>query len=221
MRAGQGAVEDDLDVALSLVQPEGNAAYLVDRREAVERFRARALAELAGSWTDVYGRGHRQQRLAWLAVAAVLGVALFARGDRARTLWGLVTIGLMAAAVFVERGAFDLTAANHRESFVAQVVGCCLVVGGASALAFARRRRSVEEALRLQTTMALALLGLTLGHTAIYGLQMGFPLPRPALLFLPLFSTIATCATALVGLVACVVLAVRARRAETAILRAP
>jgi hypothetical protein len=213
MRAGAGAVEDDLDVALSLVEPGGrNTAYLVDRREAVERFRARAKAELPGSWADLYKRGRLRHRLIGLGVIALLGLALFARGDRVRTLWGLVTIAAMAIALAVGRGSFDLTAVNQRDTYVAQALTTCLGVGAAFALVFARLRRSGGEALRLQTTIALALLGVTLGHSVVYGFRVGFPLPRPSLLFLPLFSTVAMGATALLGLIACVVIAVRERR---------
>jgi hypothetical protein len=214
MRAGAGAVEDDLDVVLSLVQPEGNAAFLVDRREAVERSRSRAQAALSGSWSDLYARERARQRTVALAVVVMLGLALFARGDRPRTFWGVATIGGMAIALAAGRGSFDLTAINQREQYVAQAGLAFLLVGAASAFAFARLRRSLDGALRLQTPIALALLGLTLGHSVVYGFRLGFPLPRPSLLFLPLFSTLALGVTAVLGLGLCVVLAARALRAR-------
>jgi hypothetical protein len=211
MRAGAG--EDELDTVLSLVEPGGaNAGYVADRRGEVERFRARARAELRGTWADLYARGHARQHWVGIAVLVGLALALFGRRDGRRAAWALGTIAVMAVGVAVARGSFDLTGVNQRASYVANVGLICFAIAAVGAAVFARLRRGdVEEALRLLATIVLALLGLTLGHIIVYGFWVGFPLPSPPLLFLPLFTTVAAGATAVLGLCLCAAVAVRRR----------
>jgi hypothetical protein len=211
MRAGAG--EDDLDTVLSLVDAGGaNAPYVADRRREVERFRERARAELPGTWGELYARGHAHQRHVGLAVLAVLVLALFGRGDRTRAAWAVATIAVTALAFVAARGSFDLTAVNKRAAFVSQTAALSLGISAASAIALAHlRRRGPGESLRLLTAIVLALLGVTLGHAVVYGFAVGFPLPPPVLLFLPLFTTVAAGATAALGLGLSISLAFRAR----------
>lgn len=211
MRAGEG--EDDLDAVLSLVAPgDASAQYVADRRIEVQRFRARARAEIRGTWAELYARGHTRQHWVGVAVLLALGLALFDRRDGQRALWAVGTIAVMALAVTVARGSFDLTGINDRAAYLAHVAPLAFAIAALSALAFALvRRGGLEEALRLVATIVQALLGVTLGHIVVYGFWVGFPLPSPAILFLPLFTTVAAGATAVLGLCLTVALAFRTR----------
>jgi hypothetical protein len=205
MRAGDS---DDLDTALSIVATTGgNAAYVADRRQAIERFRARDQAAIGGSWEDLYARGRARQRWSGLAVGAALALLLAISSRRALVITALAG---MIIGTIADRGSFDLSAVNDKPMFVAHVATLSFLVGLAVAFIAARHRGEPSDALRLQTPIALLLLGATVGHLVVYRFHVGFPLPPPSLLFLPLFSTIALGATAVLGLVLCAVLSYRA-----------
>src|SRR5262245_19735098 len=126
MRAG----DDGLDALWEIADPaQLPASYLVERRAAVEQFRATNAARLMewdpgsrGSWREFYRRGQRAQHLRSLPAAAMLvliGVLLWRAREhgpqgRAGLLFGLLWIaGVLAAGPLAQvalRGSFDLTA---------------------------------------------------------------------------------------------------------------
>jgi hypothetical protein len=204
------AVDDDLDTVLALVRADPETrAYLEDRAQAVETFRARNRERLAvatggaGSWTEFYRQRRETQRTLWLLTLAVSAVILFSTSRRPYLFWGPLTVAATVGAFLVLRGSFGLTAMNLKASYFVQASCICLSIGVTSTLLFGWLRGSREDALRLQVPIVVILFGATLGHVVVYGLTLGFPLPPPRLLFLPYFSTVALAAQGAVGLFTC------------------
>jgi Metalloenzyme superfamily len=99
MRAG----EDDLDVLFEIADPASfPAAYLDDRRAAVERFRAENTTALAGwlgprtppTWAQLYARESRKQTRRLVASAALLALLFAVAAWRRR-------LGMRGAVVFL------------------------------------------------------------------------------------------------------------------------
>jgi hypothetical protein len=209
------AVDDDLDTVLSLVRVDDKTRpYLEDRRQAVERFRAHNRERLAkmtgtaGSWDEFYRQRRQNQTWHWALILALLAVVLLASTRAIHLAWAVVTIAIITGAFWVTRGSFDLTAMTTR--FLARTAVLWLTLGATSALLLAWLRGSADDALRMQAACTVALLGVTLGHVAVYGLTLGFPIPPPTLLFLPYFSTAALVAQSVLGLGTIAFLAARA-----------
>jgi hypothetical protein len=208
------AVDDDLDKVLTLVPANAKTLpYLDDRTQAVATFRARNRERLVkmtgtvGSWREFYRQRRRSQAWHWVLTLALLGVVLSAIARRVHLVWGLVTITIVTGAFWVTRGSFDLTAMNT--GFLARTIVLCLTLGATSSLLMSWLRGGADDALRTQSLCSVLLLGVTLGHVAVYGLTLGFPIPPPAMLFLPYFSTVALIAQSLLGLGTVAFMAVR------------
>jgi hypothetical protein len=213
------AVDDDLDTVLTLVRAdEKTRPYLEDRARVVEAFRAHnreRLAEMTGtvgSWDEFYRQRRRREAWRWVVVLAVLAVVVVATSRRLPLAWGIATLAVITGAFWVTRGSFDLTAMNT--GFLARTAVLWLALGATSTLLLAWLRGGGDDALRMQAACTVVLLGATLGHVAVYGLRIGFPIPPPPLLFLPYFSTVALVAQAMIGLGTVASLAVRSTAAR-------
>jgi hypothetical protein len=199
------AIDDDLDTVLTLVPADGKTGpYLADRTRAVEAFREKNRERLVkttgtiGSWDEFYRQRRRSQAWHWVLTLALLGVVLSAMSRSLHLVWGLCTIAVITGAFWVSRGSFDMTAMNT--GFFARTALLWLTLGATSTLLMSWLRGGAEDALRTQAFCTVLLLGATLGHIAVYGLTLGFPLPPPALLFMPYFSTVALVAQSVLGL---------------------
>ncbi|HSZ81406.1 MAG TPA: alkaline phosphatase family protein [Polyangia bacterium] len=215
------AVDDDLDTVLSIARADASTRdYLADRRQTVEKFRAQNRAWLAqatgsvGSWDELYHQRRVSQRWRGVVALALLAAILALTSKRLYLLWGLATVATTVGAFWVLRGSLDLTAMNARSDFIALTTLICLALGSLSSVLFAWMRGNADDALRVQTPGVVALLGVTLAHIVVYGLDVGFPLPPPTLLFFPYFSTVALVAQSALGLATGVVIVVGERRAR-------
>jgi hypothetical protein len=214
MRAG----DDGLDVLweLARVSPD-RAAYVANRRAAVERFRTENRVALEGwlggapgTWPRLYEReGNAQTRRALLvSLVAILAAAAFFRARRASLREACATMMWMAAALAilwvvhrVVLGDFDFTVINLRERFIPRAA---LVVFSASLVAVAAHVLVVRRPDRLASDQ-LVLVGLWLfanvGHVVVYGWPLGFPLPGQAARYFPFLGAIALAAYALVAVI--------------------
>lgn len=203
MRAG----DDDLDVLSEVAAADAFAAdYLIKRREGVERARAiNAEARAgwlggAGSWADVYAQEGRRQRVRMAIVGAAVAT-LFAFAARRRRLGvagglrlALWCAAVMAAAVAVHvlmLGSFDWTAINLRERYLrAAPLVCAIAV--APAIAWSLWREGRPRLAGHLLTLSLLGVAVNVGHVAVFGWPLGFPLPGPAALLLPFFAAFFT-----------------------------
>ncbi|HTA19445.1 MAG TPA: alkaline phosphatase family protein, partial [Polyangia bacterium] len=224
------AVDDDLDTVLSIARADARTHdYLADRRQTIEGFRAQNRAWLAtatgsatsaASWDELYRQRRARQRWRGVVALTLLAMILALTSKRVCLLWGLTTAATTVGAFWVLRGSLDLTAMNVHGDFVALTTLICLALGALSSVLFAWMRGNADDALRVQTPGVVALLGVTLAHVAVYGLDVGFPLPPPTLLFFPYFSTVALVAQSALGLATCVALVLGERRARGRAARA-
>lgn len=226
MLAGLGPHGDDLDVLWQLADERAfPAGYLRERRAEVDRFRAanreqllRWLPESGGSWDGFY-RWHteRQVRHALLGSVPLLGalglLALAHRrlarasGRRARVPDLVVAIVWMGfvwllgySLQVVLRGSFDLTSTNHREEFIHFTSALGTVCGTLAVALHMAWRRSLR-ALMLDLSGLLVVSSLAgLLHPAVLGWKLGFPIPRPELIFFPYFSALFVGCLAGIGL---------------------
>jgi hypothetical protein len=226
MRAG----EDDLDVLFDIADTRAlPAAYVADRRAAVERFRtmnAAALASWLGpgapaSWTSLYRRERRAQtaRIAASAVILCLLLAsilwrrrLGARGAIGFLLWAGATTAVTLVVYAALRGSLDFTSINSRKEFLRAAVSVCSAVAVAAWFA---HRRAFADMLRLlgdQATLVAVAAGALLLHVFVYGWPLGFPVPGPHALFFPFLATVFVAVHALAGGATCAVIFWRARR---------
>jgi hypothetical protein len=208
MRAGA----DGLDVLWELAEPSAfPEGYLADRHAAVARARA-----ANPSWPARYARGRRLQGLA-LAGLVGLCAAMACAGRRtpARTLAALAfQIFTVAAAVVVHQrvfGSFDLSAVNKRSLYVRD---CGRMLAAVVAAAFLVRwilARDLSRATGDLASLVAAGLLVNLGLVAIFGAPLGFPLPTPRFLFLPIFAALFAIALSGVLFIASLVLLARGR----------
>jgi hypothetical protein len=207
MRAG----DDELDALWQLADPlRLGSAYLTERRQALQRFRAANRAELTrlcptcgGSWTTFYAAARARAMLRALPLGAgvALLLALHFRGHRrlrgARGAGGwfglLWLLGCLAAAYGLQvllRGSFDMSSVNNRFSFIRFTValGLAVTLGGLGLHLLVRRS---PRALIWDLTM-LSLLGtvLSLGQPLVYGWHLDFPVPPPQIYFFPYFAAL-------------------------------
>jgi hypothetical protein len=217
MRAG----EDGLDVAFEIADTAAMpAAYVADRRAAVERFRAKNREALAGwlgpgeppTWTSLYAREAGKQR-ARLAASLALMVLAFAAAARLRRLgvrevmallgWAAITIAVTLAIYDALRGSLDFTSINARAEFLRAAIGVSAAVG-AAALALHRRVFKDAQRLALDQVTLVGLLALAVAlHPFAYGWPLGFPLPGPYMLFFPFLAPCALLVHALLGAAVC------------------
>jgi hypothetical protein len=215
------ALEDDLAVLFDIADPDAlPAAYLVDRRAAVDRFRAESEARLRGwlgsnvapSWTELYAREQSAQHARLTAglvlLGLVLALSLWRRGRGIRgalgfLIWAGLTLAGTLALYAAVRGSLDFTSINARVEFLRAGLGVCGGVAIAAAaghrLYFADRGRLLADEL---TLVALA-TGANVLHPIVYGWSLGFPLPGAGLLFFPFFVPLFIIVHALIGLALC------------------
>lgn len=213
MRAGDG---DGLDVLWEIADPGAlPAAYLAERKQTVESFRASSRAQLlrwqpacGGKWSAFYASFHRQhERAAVLWLSTALLVIAFLLWSHARTnvsgvrkylsasaLFATVWIAIIYTAVYafqvLLRSSFDLSSIPHRSGFLqfSTLLSVLCVLGGL--LLHMVLRRSLHA---LLIDMS-ALLGITLIVYLGIQLAMGwshlFPVPGPMGYFFPYFGTL-------------------------------
>lgn len=211
MGAGPGPGDDDLDALWGLVDPAAwPASYLQERRQAVARFREANRAQLQRwpggqtTWTGFYAL-HRQAQqrggalVLLLAAAALLllsswplrSTAAARRRDAAQCVAFVLFIYLAVYLLTIAlRGSFDPTAINQREGFIRFGLALSAAVLGGAILLHHLLRRSVA-ALRADLLALLVVTAvLSLGHPAVLGWHLGFPIPAPALIYLPYFAAL-------------------------------
>jgi hypothetical protein len=205
---------DDLDLLWHIVDEAAlPGAYLDDRRAALGRFRAANPA-----WPEIYAAGRHTQALqlsivAGLCAAVACAAAGRRRGTVLRALGAIVFIAATAAAAILVHqhcyGSFDLSALNRRSLYERSVPGLFVAVVVA---AFALRLALARDLARATADLAaLAGVGLlvNLGLLWIFGAPLGFPLPTPRFLFLPIFAAHLTMAAAAVLAAASLLLMLR------------
>jgi hypothetical protein len=214
MRAG----DDGLDVLWDIARAEpSNAAYLADRRAAVERFRVENrhaleswLGDAPGTWPRLYEREAKAQALrsALVSMVAILGLAGILRARSARVPDAAASILWLASAVLIlwvvhhlVLGDFDFTVINLREQFLPRAA---LVTFSASLLAIGAHALVVRRPERLagdHLTLVGLLLVANVGHVFAYGWPLGFPLPSQAARYFPFLGAVALASYALVAAV--------------------
>ncbi|PCC69496.1 Type I phosphodiesterase / nucleotide pyrophosphatase [Nannocystis exedens] len=231
MRAG----DDDLDVLWDIADPAVfPAAYLADRRAAVERFRranedaVRAwLPDSQGSWDAFYAAHRARHRsgarvlVAALALVCLLQLHLHRRREqqgeaRSAALFGLGFVAMFGAVTYALqvglRGSFDLSSVAGRGDFIGftLTMGVCWTALAALVHWLLRRDRC---ALMLDLA-AILLLGAVLAaaHPLVLGWRLGFPVPSPTVYFFPYFAALMFPAVAGVALVVAAVFGLRPLR---------
>jgi hypothetical protein len=213
MRAG----EDDLDVLFDIADASAfPAAYLADRRAALDHFRTKNASELAKwldpgtppTWTSLYARETRGQTLRLAASVAILALGFAAvtwrRGIGARgavgfLVWAVAVTAVTLAIYAAVRGSLDFTSINARKEFLRAAT---LVCGGTAAGGALVHRRMFGDPARFlgdEATLVALSAGACLLHVFVYGWPLGFPVPGPYALFFPFLATVFVIVHALVG----------------------
>ncbi|MFO0575320.1 MAG: alkaline phosphatase family protein [Polyangia bacterium] len=215
--AGPGGLPDDeLEVLWQIVDPAGfPPGYLDQRRAELERFRAenrqqllRWLPQSDGTWTAFYEHAQRQQARRWLLCAAAVGLVLAlqaaaqlrllrAHKKRWPVLQALLSVGWLGSVwalgfglQVLLRGSFDLTSTNHREEFIHFTCALGALCGTTAVLVHIAWRRSLR-ALMLDLSALLGTSALAAAaHPFVLGWKLGFPIPRPELMFFPYFAAL-------------------------------
>lgn len=222
----------DLDLLLEILDPAAitPARVTLYRREIEER-RAAAEAQLSAwlgephaSWETLASHERRAQLTRFAATVAagllvVLAVAIRRHRSLAAALealgWTALVLSGTYAATVMSRGGFDLAAVRTRVSFV---TGTLLTVGllvAVTGVLHLRRWRSPDRLLFDGVLLASVELVLAVAHIVGFGWTIGFPLPPPALLFLPYPLAVTMAATGGALVIAGAALAVQARRRRT------
>jgi hypothetical protein len=217
MRAG----EDDLDTLFQIVDPAAfPVEYLADRRAAVRRFRDSNQAQLtrwlgtpSASWSALYTREttaqHQRGALAFGVLAALMAVFWRRRrigwlGALGFLLWAGLTLAATLMLYVALSGSLDLSSINGRLRFIGAGMTATLIAGAGAYLV---HRRVLADRVRLAEDwycLALGIAGLALSEPFVHGSRMGFPLPGPATVFLPLLAPILVTVHALVSCELCV-----------------
>lgn len=227
------AVDDGLDALWEMTDfgPDG-AAYVADRRAAVERFRVANRAAIARwlgagtpvtpSWTTLAAREDTRRTIRIgalvLLVLAVVGIRLHVVRRHgihrwpASAVWPLVAIGIAWLGHRVVLGELDFSALNGEARYLrlAALVTLATVFCSIVIHAFVVRRlpRFVFDV----TTLLSIFLVFEAGHLLAYGWPLGFPLPSPEARYAPFFFAFVFLGFALAGLASSVWLFVRERR---------
>ncbi len=204
MRAGDDGLDVLWDIALEA--PE-NAAYLADRRAAVERFRTQNrialegwLGDQPGTWPRLYDREAHAQlaRLAAVALLVLVCTALSFRARKVPVRAALVTTAWVAFCAFVVwcvhhavLGDFDFTVINLRERFIPRAAAVAVVSAVSSVVAHPQIVRDRSRLAGDLVLLVALLLAMMLGHVYVYGWPLGFPLPPQPARYFPFFGAIA------------------------------
>ncbi|MBX3187270.1 MAG: alkaline phosphatase family protein [Labilithrix sp.] len=230
MRAGHG--EDGLD-ALWEVTRFDDAAYVADRKAAVERFREINRVALEGHLGGPPGTWSRLEaqeaarvtpKLYLMAIVlfALFGARVVLLGlDARRVVAMLAWIGFVVLATYLVHrrlmGELDFSAINRKEAFLPKsfvTTGLAVLLGaGVHALSSARRglARYVDDA----STLVMLLLAANMGHIFVYGWPLPFPLPSTMIeRYFPLVGSFALLTSSLATLSAGLLLARRERDAN-------
>jgi hypothetical protein len=212
MRAGQDGLDAIWEIAqvdASSVSPSASALYFAERRNAVERFREenrsaleRMLGGPPGTWERLYAREAQKQRL---TAAVLVGLALGLGALRIRRQGGgLSTVAWLACVVLaiwvahhLTLGDFDYTVINRRGRFIVRgyaAVFLSALVGIATHARITNAEHLVDD----WTTVVVGMLAMNLGHIAVYGWPLGFPLPPAPARYFPFFGSGALLGYALV-----------------------
>jgi hypothetical protein len=220
----------DLDALLGILDPAVfPASHAALYRREVEARRAARNVQLSswlGETTSTWERLARHERHIQLtrfatSVAAGLLVLLVLAKRRHRSFRrAAATLGWVAlafagsyGATQLTRGSFDLAAVNTGRSFIVAQSLTSAVVLLALGILHLRLWRDRDRLLFDGIILAAAQAGLAAAHLAGFGWPLGFPLPAPALLFLPypLAAFMAATGAALLGMA---ILAARGRGRE-------
>jgi hypothetical protein len=228
------ATDDDLDKIWTIVDKATMpAGYLLDRKEAVAKFRQESSARISGwsggtatGWNGFYAlKRLKQTRWASIWIALIgLGLALHAsrkRGtvERVRTATWIAAVDVCTCLLYtLIRGSFDYSSINTRRVFLTNGIFVVASVSVLGAIIHFRIFRSLVALREDAAVLAATTLTLLIAHIAVYGWPVGYPLPPQPLAFFPYFGGIAlTLQSALVVVVGALAL----RRPGDKILAGP
>ena len=190
-----------------LAMLEAPAAYVADRRAALAR-----TARAQQGVEKLYAAGRRRQAVRG-ALALTALAALYAALARARRLsasavapflaWAGLLLGTHATTYIALRGSFDLSSVNEEKFWVRPALGLGVAVFGFFALAHGFHCRDARRLRGDLLTLLVLLVAAEYAWPAVYGWVLGFPVPGPALLFLPLHLCAGVVSCGLVTLCAC------------------
>jgi hypothetical protein len=217
MRAGLRGSEadDDLDVLWRLTDAAAfPAEYMADRRQAVARFREenrdRLLRWSGGesSWSGFYEQHRQAQRrreLLALAVALALlgllarypvrpgrpaGAGPIVRDALLCVAWVLAIYLALYLLTVALRGSFDATAVNQKGPFICFGLELSAAVLTGAGLLHLWLRRSLAVLRADALTLIVVTLTLSLGHPAVFGWHLGFPIPPSEFIYFPYFAAL-------------------------------
>lgn len=209
MRAG----DDGLDAIFSWRKDEpADAAYVADRRAAIDTFREKNAAALTaylgsepGTWARLYQREEAAQRVRMLLVAA-LGIVLLVVRLRRHALPSLIWLSMLVLAVWLSHhvwlGDLDYTVINLKVRYLPRASGAVMCAGAFAWAARVSLDRGWAALANDAITFSALLLLANLGHVFVYGWPLAFPLPPPAARYFPFFGAIAQVGLGLLTLLA-------------------
>lgn len=238
------AGDDDLDALWELTDfgssPEA-AAYVVDRRAAVARFREANRVELAkwivgpegagdgARWSTLAARENHRRELRLFGLAAILLVLValrlrFVRRHGSRrwagsAVWPALAFGWVWVVHHALLGDLDFSALNGSKRYLILASVTVAIAAAISVVTHVFLVRRLSRFVFDVTTLLAVLLVLEAGHLIAYGWPLGFPLPSPSVRYLPFFGAFMQCAFSIAALVASIMLLVRERRARSVALR--
>jgi hypothetical protein len=135
---------------------------------------------------------HLRGVIALLTLTAAFAISLRIRGASRRDslgvfIWLAAVTSVNVLLYVLLRGGFDYTSINKRSEFSRAGILVGLAAAALGALAHHAIWRDRDRLRIDQLTLAGIGALVTLAHPLVYGWPLGFPLPGPAMLFLPFF----------------------------------
>ncbi len=224
---GEDTLDDIWTIADAASLGEG---YHTDRTRAAARFRHQSEVSLARflgvseeqspTWAWLYEHERHAQWMRCLWVCGVSLVSLLAamsrrpRTEYVRTIsWLALYVGVTWVAHRVALGEFDFTVIVRRPYYVPRAFAAATVSWVIAAVVHWLLFRSAEKLAFGLMLLAAGWLVLGVGHVAVYGWPLGFPLPPPPVRYFPFFGSIAGLVSALASAAVVLVTSARSRRA--------
>ncbi|MDX1960562.1 MAG: hypothetical protein SFU98_18470 [Leptospiraceae bacterium] len=171
--------------------------YISNRKSNLEKFSSDIIAALGENWTQLYSRQTAVNYTKFIALLFLFSFLNFKLNHYTNVsytyknyIYIFLFLFILVTTYIFLRGNFSITSVNTREKFLSFYFPFTAIMIFSGNLINYLVNRSLQTILMNSFLLSQILFIILSTHLFAFGIRIGFPLPLPELLFLPLFSSI-------------------------------